>query len=169
MNLFLDKNLLFQYAHKAFFRERQPLPSIVIVEAVRKNKINGFVSENTVFSLANHLVYKLTRGDNSIPVEVAEGYSRKYLVKLFKGEWDTTSLDFKDFLEVFNDKRTHLEDVYQWHCFKRSGADNLVTYNINDFSFEKKAIHPVELMKTLKRKRIIGNEFIDDIRKKFSR
>jgi len=59
--IYLDKDVLFRYAHARLFGERTTRASIEVVDAIITGYLEAFVSPDVVFAFYNHIQYKLRR------------------------------------------------------------------------------------------------------------
>jgi len=95
--IYLDKDVLFRYAHAKVFGERTSKASIEVVDAVIKGEVLSFISPDVVFAFYNHIRYKLRRpiaqGGKGLLWDEATRRAREFTQRTFGvGEWNVISL-----------------------------------------------------------------------------
>ncbi|MFQ6072481.1 MAG: hypothetical protein ACE5KT_07265 [Methanosarcinales archaeon] len=136
--IFLDKNPIFDYVHKKIFNETVRRHSIQLVELIKNGELRANILEGTIFSVYNHLNYKLQRpvlkGGKNYESEKAEKEAREFVRDLFKSEsWIIVSLNKKNIFKALQDENYDYEDAIQYYGFKKSGCDIFITWNIKHF------------------------------------
>lgn len=64
--IFLDKDIIFRFGRLKVFKEGMLSKQREIIRLIQDGKIKAFISNNTPFSVINHLTYKYARSDSAL-------------------------------------------------------------------------------------------------------
>ncbi|MBI4045169.1 MAG: hypothetical protein HY392_05660 [Candidatus Diapherotrites archaeon] len=135
--IFLDKDIIFRFARLKVFREGMLSKQREVMRLVHEGKMKAFISNNTPFSVINHLVYKYTRTDQLRTDELrreAEGKISAWFEEIFgKGYWELVNLELGDYKKAVIDGKLLWEDAVQYQCACKTKKLPFVTENIRDF------------------------------------
>ncbi len=137
LRAYVDKNVVFQYAHDKLFGENVAQSSTVLVQSIISGTIEAYVSPDVVFAFYNHIHFKLRRslerGGKGLDWDDAAQQAREFTEVTFgKGAWHVVSLTIEELRAALRDHRFDFEDAVQFHSAKQAGAV-LVTWNIRHF------------------------------------
>jgi hypothetical protein len=136
--IYLDKDVLFRYAHARLFRERTTIASIEVVDAIITGYLEAFVSPDVVFAFYNHIQYKLRRpvdrGGMNLDWDEAIRCARDFTQQTFGlGSWNIVSLPINDLRIALQDTRFDFEDAVQFYSAKLANT-TFITWNIRHFA-----------------------------------
>jgi hypothetical protein len=156
--VYIDKDVVFDYAHFHLFGEGMPRYSVELVERVRSDKVVGYVAPDVIFAFYNHCHYKLRRpseyGGRGLSWDQAEQQARDFTWKTFgTGSWETVSLTTTDLRAALQDTRFGFEDAVQFHAAQTVGVP-LITWNVRHFQGKGLPVqNPKEFLASLRKKR----------------
>lgn len=115
--IYLDKDVLFRYAHARLFGERTSRASIEVVDAIIADYLEAFVSPDVVFAFYNHIQYKLRRpadrGGMRLDWDEATHRARNFTQQTFGvGSWNIVSLPINDLRIALQDANTLIAEVH---------------------------------------------------------
>lgn len=117
-----------------------------IMRRIHDGKLKAFISNNTPFSVINHLTYKYARSDSARGGtelrEEAESKTGEWFGAIFgKGEWELINIALADYKSATEDEKLQWEDAVQYQCACKVRGKPFITENLKDFKKTDLEVH----------------------------